>query len=102
MLPNLDSLKKRFEELNEALLNPNIDRLKRQALQKEHSYLSAILSKVAEIEDVNKSIVSANTELSLAQDVDMKSLFEEEISDLQHRLSLLNKELEDTLFPAEF
>lgn len=101
MVPNLDALKKRFQELNEALLNANLDRVNRQALQKEHSYLSAILSRQAEIEEVQHKIEAARKELETTTDVEMKALFEQELADLQQALKDQEKELEDALFPPD-
>lgn len=101
MLPNLDALKSRFNFLNEELLKTNLDRNTRQSLQKEQSYLSKILSKIDEIEDVQKKIEATKKEIEVAQDSEMKVLFDEEILDLDKKLELLNKELEDTLFPSD-
>lgn len=101
MLPNLDSLRSRFNILNEELLKPNLDRNIRSGLQKEQSYLSKILSKADEVVELQSRIEATKKEIETAQDSEMKALFEEEIVDLNKQLELLNKELEDTLFPAD-
>lgn len=102
MLPNLDSLKKKFQELSEVLLNSeDLDRVKRQAIQKEHSSLASILGKVTEIEDIQQRVLQTETEIKTTHDAEMVELFKEELISLNQQLENLNKELEDALFPAD-
>lgn len=101
MLPNLDSLKSRFEELNQAILAGNLDRAQRQALQREHAYLSGILTKHDELEALQHQLERARQELTETPDAEFKALFEQEVADLQVMISHKEKELEDALFPED-
>ncbi|OGT35248.1 MAG: peptide chain release factor 1 [Gammaproteobacteria bacterium RIFCSPHIGHO2_12_FULL_37_14] len=101
MLENIEALRARFNELSDKLLSPSLESSERRAFQREHSYLSDILIKSAEIEDVNKKLRDAQVELASAEDDEFKQLFKEEIEQLKSRLSTLEKELEDVLFPSD-
>src|SRR3989338_455390 len=100
MLNNFDALRIRFQELNDKLLSQDLGS-ERKALQKEHSYISSILSKYDEILSIDKKIEDSKAELQKASDEEFKLMFQEEIQQLEDQKKQLERELEDLLFPPD-
>lgn len=101
MLENIESLQARFDELSQKLLEPSLNSSDRIAFQKEHSYLSGLISKNSEILETKNKLDESQKELKESSDEEMKQLFLQEIEELQQKLQVLEKELEDVLFPAD-
>lgn len=101
MVSDLDSLKKRLEELNQELLKTDLDRNQRQTLQKEHSYLSNLVSKLDEYNFAKAKLSETQSDLESCSDAEMKDLYSLEVDDLNRVLSLLQKDVEDILYPAD-
>lgn len=94
------SLQSRFDELNQKLLNAgNLDQQDRQNLQKEHSYISDLLSKHKTIAELESAITDLQKQISEAADPELKQLFEEEIIALDQKKKLTEIELDDILYP---
>jgi peptide chain release factor 1 len=99
MFTQWDELRRRYDELSGLLTDHNLDVSKRQALQKEHSQLSTILSMRAGIEELEASIQEAQ-ELKAADDNgDMAQLYQEEIESFQQQLAAKEHDLDYLLFP---
>lgn len=101
MITEWEALQKRYDELSNALLVPDIDRAQRQVLQKEHSYLAQVLAKHHEIQNLQKNLSATKAEADQETDFGLKALFQEEIVDLEQQLQEQQKELEDVLFPPD-
>ncbi|OGB84038.1 peptide chain release factor 1 [candidate division TM6 bacterium RIFCSPHIGHO2_12_FULL_32_22] len=97
---NFEALRIRFQELNDKLLSQDLGS-ERKSLQKEHSYLSSIISKYDEILSVGKKIEDSKIELQKASDEEFKLMFQEEIQQLEDQKKQLERELEDVLFPPD-
>ena len=99
MFNQWDQLRKRHDELTKILINPSLESSKRHALQKELSLLARLLVKQDAIGDLQTSIAEAKGLLATNSDQEMTMLYEEEITDLEHKLAIRQKELHEALFP---
>lgn len=94
-------LKNRREELSAQLNAPNLDNSKRQGLQKELSYLSKILDKHKEIEQLETELKSLESQKSENKDPELGQLFDDEIQNLQQTLQKEQKSFDESLFPPD-
>jgi peptide chain release factor 1 len=96
-----DVIQKRHDELAHQLADPNLDRSKRQQLQKEFSALAEILAKQVAVVRVQGNIAQAQQQAAENTDKELAPLFQEEIEALSQELLLKEAELEDLLFPSD-
>jgi peptide chain release factor 1 len=96
-----DTLQKRYDELSLILSEPNLDSNKRHKLQKEHSQLSGLLAKHAEINRLTEQLRVAKEQAASNSDAEMAELFDDEIRDLQLSLTEQEKALDLLLFPPD-
>ena len=100
MKNKLETIKQRFEELNDLLMQPEImsDFNKVKTLSKEQSDLREIVQKYDELVQCEKNIADAK---ELVIDPDFREMAELEISENQAKLETLNQELEILLIPKD-
>lgn len=96
-----DEIKLRHETLSNELSLPNLESSKRHILQKEHSYLSSILSKHGDIEKLEKEIEDIVAQKNSSKDPEMINLFDEELNRLQSLLDDEYNDLDRLLFPQD-
>lgn len=96
-----ESLQKRHDELASQLSDPNLDRAKRQQLQKEFSGLAIVLSKQAEVVQAQEGIRQAQQQAAENSDKELAPLFQEEIEALELELRAKQAELDEILYPSD-
>lgn len=96
-----DSLQQRYTELSEQLTNPSLDNQKRQQLQREFSHLTLILQKHRVITQLEQKIAQNKKEAMAATDPELVQMFAAEADELAMQLVLVNRELDDILFPSD-
>lgn len=101
MAYNWDELKAQHERLQQELLSANLDPMRRQVVQKEDARLSSILEIHEQIVDCEQTITQTQQLFDENTDADMADLYEQELADLRKKLALLNRELEDAMFPPD-
>ncbi len=96
----LESIEKRYEEVNKLLMDPNImsDFKQVKSLSKEQSDLKEIVIKYNEYKACKKSIEEAK---SLLNDSELKEMAESEITENSKKLTELENELEIMLIPKD-
>lgn len=100
MKNKLETIKKRYEELNEELMKPEVmsDFNKVKALSKEQSDLKEIVDKYEELLLCEKNLFEAK---SLVNDADFKEMAELEIEENTKKITKINEELEILLIPKD-
>lgn len=100
MKERLESIKKRYEELNTLLMDPEImsDFKKVKDLSKEQSDLKEIVDKYSEYEIAEKNIEEAK---QLVNDPELKEMAELEIEENSKKIEKLTQELEILLIPKD-
>ena len=100
MKEKLESIKARYKEVNEQLMQPDImsDFKKLKTLSKEQSDLKEIVLKYDELLEYEKNIEEAK---SLVNDPDFREMAELEIDENNQKITKLNNELEILLIPKD-
>jgi peptide chain release factor 1 len=103
MLDKLESIEKRFEELNQLMSQHEVisDMAKLQALAKEQSGISNTVSKFREYKKVLKEIEDTRAMKAKGIDEEMASMVEEEMERLSGRVQVLEQELRTSLIPKD-
>jgi peptide chain release factor 1 len=103
MLERLESIEKRYEELNELMARPEIalDFEKLQNLARERANLEEVVTRYREYKATVKSLEDTQAMLSQKLDDDMAALAKEEIESLQNRRERLLQELKVALLPKD-
>jgi peptide chain release factor 1 len=94
-------IQKRYDELTQELASPASDGSKRHIYQKEHSYLSTLLTKHAEISALQSKLAQTLEQAQENTDLELKELFESEIHELNQQLAYLENQLENLMYPAD-
>ena len=103
MFKKLEELEKEFEKLNKLLADPKIigNQPKFQEYAKKHSDISKKVLVYKEFKDISKEL-EENTKTFLEEnDTEFKKLVSEEIEKLENDKALLEKKLEDIMFPED-
>lgn len=100
MKERLESIKKRYDEINEELMKPEVmsDFKKVNSLSKEQSDLKEIVLKYEEYETCENNIQEAK---ALINDPDLREMAELEISENSEKLEKVTNELEILLIPKD-
>ncbi len=100
MIERLEIIKKRYEELSEELINPEIinDYNKFKSISKEHSDLETIVKKYEELTNVTEEIEGLKLMLN---DPEMGTIAKEELELNETKKANLIKELEILLIPKD-
>ncbi len=103
MLKQINSLKKRFQELEKKINDPEtVKNPKAYAkLTTQYADLKEILARGEEFENITKNIGDNQKIISSEQDAELKQLAEEENQDLLKRKIELEKQLELDLLPSD-
>jgi peptide chain release factor 1 len=92
---------RRYEELTAQALSPALEPAKRQAIQKELSYVQTVLNKYKELEGITCQIAALETQRAVETDSAMLSLYDEELVALRLLLAQEYQELDELLYPAD-
>ncbi len=100
MFDNLEELERKFEELNNKIMDPAIisDREQYSKIMKEHSDLEPIVAKYREYKSVQKNLEESK---ELMNDPEMKDLAEAEMLEAKEKLPQLEEELKVLLIPKD-
>jgi peptide chain release factor 1 len=98
---NWEEIQKRYDELTQLLSSPATESSKRHIYQKEHSYLSTLLNKQADIKSLEQQIQQTKEQAQTNTDAELAPLFEAELQDLEIRYKAIIEQLESLLFPPD-
>ena len=96
-----DLLQSRFTELEQKLLQPSLEVMQRQEIQREHSYLKNLLEKHQAIEQATQELQELKEQQAVASDASLAELYAEEITQVEQQLKNYSEELEEILFPPD-
>lgn len=96
-----ETLQVRYKELEQKLLQPNLDTMSRQEIQREHSYLKNLLDKHDQIEHLKQELEELKKQLALSTEPDLSELYVQEIADVEQKFMSASQELEEFLFPPD-
>lgn len=99
MFANWDAIERRFQSLEQSLVDPALEPSKRHAMQKEHAHLTTLLAKHRAVHDLEKVLMQTREQAAANTDKEMAELFEFEIADVEQRLSSEKQELELFVVP---
>ncbi|UCC60535.1 MAG: peptide chain release factor 1 [Dehalococcoidia bacterium] len=103
MLERIDSVQRRYEELNELMSQPEVasdfDRL--QELAREHAAIEGLVVKYREYKSVIESIEETQTMVDQGLDDEMAELARDELEDLQAKSENLLQEMRLALVPRD-
>ena len=100
MFEKLEAIKKRYEELNKEIADPNLisNQSEWQKAMKEHASLEELVQKFREYKKVKKEMEEAE---ELLKDPEMKELAEAEYHEKKEQLPKLEEELKFLLIPKD-
>lgn len=103
MLDKLESLEKKYEELNLKLSDPAIisDQSTFQKLAKTHSELQEIVTEFRTYKEVLQELADAKQLLQEDQDPDFEAMLEDEIEELEEKEEKLKEKLQLLLLPKD-
>src|SRR6201981_3755927 len=103
MFERLDQIEARYEDLTRALASPEIvtDSAKYQKAAKAHSELTDIVEKYREYKDLTRGIAESKAVLADEKDPDMRAYAQEELTNLEARVGLVEEELKVLLLPKD-
>ena len=101
MLDKLVGIEKRFEEVNQALLEVGGDYQRAAELNKERIDLEAIVAKAKEYRRDSTRLDEARALLASEEDAELRALAESEVVDLEPRIAALEAELKLMLVPKD-
>jgi len=103
MLERLDQLEKRYEELTQALLSPDIvnDSARYQKTAKAHSEITPVVERYREYKDLTRGIADSRAMLADEKDPDMRAYAQEELNKLEARVGSVEEELKVLLLPKD-
>jgi peptide chain release factor 1 len=102
-LPRLQSLEKRFEELEVRLADPGVIRVQEeyQKVLKEHAELAPLVQAFRRYRQVQQELADSQALLKEEKDEELKALIREEIQTLKDRAARLEEELRTLLLPRD-
>ena len=103
MLERLDSIEKRYNELNELMARPEVslDFERLQNLARERATLEEVVTKYRQYKTTMKSLEETQAMLSQGLDEGMATLAKEEIEHLQGKRERLLQEIKTALLPKD-
>jgi peptide chain release factor 1 len=103
IIEQLEKLEKRFEELTQQMVSPEVlaDPRQLQTLAKERSGIEDMVTKYVDFRTTSKSLEDTQAMLSDGLDEEMKEMVREEIKNLQEKKDRLFEELKQDLIPKD-
>lgn len=96
---NWDAVRQQHDALSKQLADPNLDRSGREKLQREFNQLSDVLAKHSVVQKVQQELEDTRAQIAHNSDAEMAELFQDELVQLESKLSRANKELDHLLAP---
>ncbi|TAE91619.1 MAG: peptide chain release factor 1, partial [Runella slithyformis] len=103
MLEQLESIKERFEEVEQQIVQPEIvsDQKQFSKLSKEYKDLGKIVAKYQTFKKLLTDIEGSKEIINNEKDEDLREMAKEELTDLQPKLNELEAELREMLMPRD-
>lgn len=103
MFDKLEDILKRFEEIEEEMMNPDImnDQNRYRNLRKEHSDLSDIVEKYKEYKENQASIEDSLAMLDEESDEEIREMAKEELNECKQKVVKIEEELKILLLPKD-
>ncbi len=103
MFDKLEDILRRFEEIEEEMMNPDImnDQNRYKKLMKEHSDLSDIVEKYREYKATQASIDDSLAMLDEESDEEIREMAKEELNECKQRVVKIEEELKVLLLPKD-
>jgi len=101
MISEIKEIQERHKELLQILSQPNIDRSRRQVLQKELSQISAILEKVSSINNLESKIQEITLQAEQNTDPELEELYQDEIDEVVAHVKTEKNELDKLMYPPD-
>ena len=103
MFERLDQTEARYEELTNALASPDIvnDSARYQKTAKAHAEIAPIVEKYREYKDLTKGIAESKALLADEKDPDMRAYAQDELNQLEGRVTAVEEELKVLLLPKD-
>jgi peptide chain release factor 1 len=103
MFERLDQTEARYEELTNALASPDIvnDSARYQKTAKAHAEIAPIVEKYREYKDLTKGIAESKAMLADEKDPDMRAYAQDELNQLEGRVTAVEEELKVLLLPKD-
>ena len=103
MFERLDQIESRYEELTHALASPEVinDSAKYQKTAKAHSELTDVVEKYREYKDLKRGIAESKAVLADEKDPEMRAYAQEELDNLEIRVTRVEEELKVLLLPKD-
>src|SRR5260370_39693529 len=100
--PLIQRKRERFERLEREIADPKLfDNRKRAGeIMREHASIKNLLAKWDELESARKQLDDTR-ELATSRDVEIAAMADDEISDLEKRVTELERELQIALLPPD-
>src|SRR6476659_9087510 len=94
--------RKRFEQLEREIADPALfsNRQRASEIMREHANIKELLAKWGELEGVRKQL-DDNRELAMSRDVEIAAMADDEIPDLEKRVSELERDVQIALLPPD-
>jgi peptide chain release factor 1 len=101
MLDKLSGIEQRYEDLGKELLEVGSNYQRAAEINKERVDLEAIVEKARKYRQTMKSVEEAKTILASDNDPELKALAEAELTDLNPKIEILEKEIKGLLVPKD-
>ncbi len=101
MLDKLEGIEKRYEEINQQLMEVGNDYQRAAELGKERTELEPIVEKAGRYRQALKQLDEARTMLESEQDAELRALAETETQELGSKIETLENELKGLLVPKD-
>ena len=100
--PLIQRKRERFEQLEREIADPKLfdNRKRAQETMREHAGTKAVLAKWDELENARKQL-DDNRELASSRDVEIAAMADDEIPDLEKRVTELEREMQIGLLPPD-
>ena len=103
MLEKLETIEKRYEELNQLMAQPEVaaDPERLQSLAKEQAAIADLVARYREYKKTSHALDQTRSMLGRGQDEEMAALVNEELERLKGQLDTLTQELKLALLPRD-
>jgi peptide chain release factor 1 len=101
MLDKLQAIEERYEELGNELLDPSINYQRAAEVNKERVDLELLITKAREYRQAVKSLEEAKALIISENDAEMIALAKADVSDLEPKIVILEKEIKALLVPKD-
>jgi peptide chain release factor 1 len=94
-----DLVQRQHDSLSQRLMDPKLDRIEREKIQREFNQLSDILAKEARVQKVEQELEATKAQAQQSGDPEMAALFADEVGQLDIQLAQARKDLDYVLAP---